>query len=234
MKLANEFYIESPGGFPSGITLDNILYEKAWRNRSLAEAFEKIGLAERSSQGLDDIFEQSIRDGKGLPDLSKSDAHTVRLSIPAQVKDKDFILYLSRIINERLINLSFGEIYELEQIREQQEIKSPKFKDKFLKLGIIEKIGRTSGAKYILSNKYYASIGKSGMHTRLTGLSREEKKALILKHLQTKGRGNFRQFADAFPQLERSGVTNLLMELKRKGKIKYIGSRRSGYWEIKT
>ncbi|MDP2913468.1 MAG: putative DNA binding domain-containing protein [Candidatus Omnitrophota bacterium] len=230
----HEFYIESPGGFPPGITLDNILYEKAWRNRSLAEAFEKIGLAERSSQGLDDIFEQSIRDGKGLPDLSKSDAYTVRLSIPAQVKDKDFILYLNRITNERQINLSFVEIYELEQIREQQEIKSPKFKDKFLKLGIIEKIGRTSGAKYILSHKYYASIGKSGTHTRLTGLSREEKKALILKHLQTKGKGNFRQFADAFPQLERSGITNLLMELKREGKIKYTGSRKSGYWEIKT
>ncbi len=228
----HEFYIESPGGFPAGITLDNVLFEKAWRNRTLAEAFEKIGFAERSSQGLDDIFTQSIRDGKGLPDLSQSDEHNVRLSIPAQVKDKNFIMYLNRIINERQINLSFEEIYELEKIREHLETKSLKFKERFLKFGIIEKVGRTKGSKYILSDKYYVSIGKSGTHTRLVGLSREEKKALILKHLRTKGKGNFRQFSDAFPQLERSGITNLLMELKRDGKIIYMGSRKSGHWEI--
>lgn len=229
-----EFYIESPGGFPPGITLENILFEKAWRNRTLAEVFEKIGFAERSSQGLDDIFEQSIRDGKGLPDLSKTDGFAVRLSIPAQVKDKDFILYLERIMQERRISLSFEEIYELEKIRGQQGIKGTIFKDKFLQLGIIERLGRTSGAKYILSQQYYSSIGKSGTHTRLAGLSREEKKVLIIKHLQKEGTGNFQQFADAFPQLERSGIVNLLMELKREGKIKHLGSRKSGCWHIVT
>ena len=50
------FDIESPGGFPLGITLENVLTEKAWRNRTLADAFEKIGFAERSSQGLYKIF----------------------------------------------------------------------------------------------------------------------------------------------------------------------------------
>ncbi|MBE7444099.1 MAG: hypothetical protein HS132_02140 [Planctomycetia bacterium] len=50
-----EFIIESPGGFPSGITIENILYKTSWRNRSIAETFEKAGLAERSGQSMDDI-----------------------------------------------------------------------------------------------------------------------------------------------------------------------------------
>ena len=178
------FFIESPGGFPSGITLENVLTEKAWRNRLLAENFEKIGFAERSSQGLDDIFEQSIRDGKGLPDLSQSDSNTVRLYIPAQVKDKNFILYLERITNEYQASLSFEEIYELEKIREYQKTAKPEFKNKFLQLGIIESVGKGRGTKYILSQRYYETIGQSGKHTRLKGLSRDQIKALILNHIK--------------------------------------------------
>ncbi|MBI5826603.1 MAG: hypothetical protein HZB22_02570 [Deltaproteobacteria bacterium] len=41
-------------------------------------------------QGMDDIFEGTIKEGKGLPDLSGSDDLSVRLRIPAQVKDKNF------------------------------------------------------------------------------------------------------------------------------------------------
>ena len=84
------FNVESPGGLLPGITLENILYERAWRNRTLAEAFEKIGFAERSGQGLDDIFERSIKDGKGLPDLSKTTKDLVRLSIPRASQRQGF------------------------------------------------------------------------------------------------------------------------------------------------
>ena len=108
------------------VNLTNFLSEKSWRNRLLAESFEKIGFAERSSQGLDEIFEKSIRDGKGFPDLTKSNSHSVKLSIPAQVKDEDFILYLERIANERQVSLSFEEIYELEKIRESQKVEDRK------------------------------------------------------------------------------------------------------------
>jgi len=133
---------------------------------------------------VDDIFEKAIRDGKGSPDLSKSDAYSVRLSIPAQVKDKDFILYIERITNERQVDLSFEEIYELEKIRENQKVDNAGSRNKFLQLGIIEQVGRTSGARYILSHKYYIHKGKSGIYTRLRGLSREHKKELIVQHLR--------------------------------------------------
>ena len=73
----------SPGGFLPGITPENVLERQAWRNRRIAEVFQKLGLVERSGQGMDQIFESTIRDGKGLPDLSGSDSSQVSLKIPA-------------------------------------------------------------------------------------------------------------------------------------------------------
>ena len=225
-----KFQIESPGGFPPGITLENVLTERKWRNRFLAEAFEKIGFAERSSQGLDDIFERAIRDGKGLPDLSRSDSYAVRLSIPAQVKDKDFILYLDRITNERNIDLSFEEIFELEKIREKQKIERPEFRNKFLNYGMIEAVGKGRGTKYILSQRYYETIGQSGKHTRLKGLSRHQIKELILNHIKGGKPSTVESLITGFSECKSKDLSNMLQELKADGKIYYEGRRPKGMW----
>ncbi len=74
----------------------------------------------------------------------------------------------------------------LSQLEETIDIQ---FKDKFLELGIIEKIGRTNGMSYMLSHAYYAHQGKTGVYTKIVGISRDEKKELILKHLQKNSKG---------------------------------------------
>lgn len=224
------FTIESPGGFLPGITPENILYKREWRNRCIAEMLEKAGLVERSGQGMDDIFEQTIREGKGLPDLSKSDNFSVRLIIPAQVKDRNFVLFLEKITNEKQITLSFEEIYQLEIIREKQPVTKPGYKDKFLEYGIIEPVGKTRGRQYILSHRYYVLEGALGIHTRLTGLSRDQKKELIINHLKKNKKGIFTEFLDAFSDLKPKDVENILQELRKAKRIKYVGSKRSGYW----
>lgn len=226
------FVIESPGGFLPGITPENVLYKREWRNRCIAETLEKAGLVERAGQGMDDIFENTIREGKGLPDLSGSDAFTVQLRIPARVKDKNFILFLEKITKEKQITLSFEEIYELEKIREEQPVARPRFKEKFLQAGIIEKTGRTRGTKYLLAHQYYTREGKPGVYTRLVGLSRNQKKELILNHLWKNKKGCMKDFQDVFPDLRRSDIHNLLQELKKAGQIVRVGTRQSGYWTL--
>ena len=225
------FVVESPGGFPPGITIENILHKRNWRNRCIAETFEKAGMVERSGQGMDDIFEYTIREGKGMPDLSRSDDFSVCLTIPAQVRDRKFILFLEKIVNEKQISFSFDEIYELEKIRENQPVSSIENRDKFLGTGVIEQIGKTSGAKYILSHTYYAHEGKVGAHTKLSGLSRAKNKELILNHLK-QNKGYRHDLMEAFPELDPMDVSNLLQELKRENKIIFLGSRRSGYWRL--
>lgn len=225
-----EFCVESPGGFPSGITPENILEKTWWRNRDIVEVFEKAGLVERAGQGMNDIFESTIREGKGIPSFLGSDEYSVVLRIPAQVKDKNFILFLEKIAQEKQIALLFEEILELERIREEQIVTKPEFKKRFLDLGIIARVGKTKGAKYGLSHKYYIYQGSLGTYTRITGLSREQRKELILNHLRKNQKGFMKDFRDAFQDMRQSNINNLLQEMKKAGKIDHVGSRRSGYW----
>jgi len=225
------FIIESPGGLPPGITIENILHKRYWRNRCIAETFEKAELVERSGQGMDDIFEYTIKEGKGLPDLSKSDVFSVCLQIPAQVKDKKFILFLEKIIKEKQVTLSLEEIYELEKIRKNQPVAHIENRDKFLEMGIVERIGKTKGAKYILSHTYYAHEGKVGIHTKLAGLSREKYKELIIEHLR-KNKGYRHDLRLAFQELNPQDISNIFQELKREKKIKFSGPRRTGNWSL--
>lgn len=227
------FVIESPGGLPAGITVENILHKRFWRNRCIAETFEKAGLVECSGQGMDDIFEYTIKEGKGLPSLSKSDAFSVCLEIPAQVKDKNFILFLEKIINRKQISLSFDEIYELEKIRGNQPVALVDHRNKFLDMGIVEQVGKTKGAKYILSHAYYAHEGKVGAHTKLAGLERDKYKELIINHLK-KNKGYRQDIADAFFELDPMDISNLTQELKRANKIRFIGAPKTGYWELES
>jgi ATP-dependent DNA helicase RecG len=230
-----EFFIESPGGFPPGVTLENILNTKSWRNRCIAETFEKAGLVERAGQGLDDIFLNSIKEGKGEPDLTKSDNYSVRLSIPAQIKDKNFVSYLEKIVNETQTSLSFEEILELEKIRcGQKSDLPPKALERFLRNGIIERIGKTRDTKYILSRNYYVYTEKLGLHTRLRGLERNKYKTLIIGHLEKNEKGYIKEFKDAFFELEVKTIRNMLSELRNEGKIVFIGNKKYGFWILKN
>jgi len=224
--------IISPGGFLPGITPENIIEKQASRNRRIAEVFQKLGLVERSGQGVDQIFEVTIRDGKGLPDFIGTDNFQVVLNIPAQVKDKDFILFLEKVSRERQVLFSFYEVYELELLREQHAVNGLKNKKKFLDLGIIEKVGNTSGTKYILSHKYYTYENKPGVYTRIKGLSRQHKKELILEHIKRENVGSRQDFIDAFPELQPKDISNLLQELKNEKKIVREGSDKVGIWKL--
>lgn len=231
----NSLTVISPGGFPNEITPENVLNAPPhWRNRLIAEAFERTKLVERSGQGIDNIFETSIRQGKGLPDFDGTSDSTVQINIPALVKDAEFVKFLEKVANEKQVTFSFDEIYELEKLREKKVLSVLSHKEKFLKLEIIEKVGKTSGTKYILAHRYYSYQERPGIYTRIRGISREKNKELILNHIQREGRGMKKDFIDAFPELKVSDVSNLLQELKGEGKIERVGSERAGYWKLKS
>lgn len=231
------FSVTSPGGFPfsvsEDITLEEVLKAAHWRNRLIAEAFERTKLVERSGQGIDNISEASIRQGKGLPNFQGTSNDTVQINIPAKVHDTEFVKFLEKVANEKQISFSFDEIYELELLREKKALVNLQHKEKFLKLGIVEKIGKTSGMKYMLSHHYYSYEEKPGIYTRIRGVTREYKKQLILEHIKREGRGGRDDFLDIFQDLKARDISNLLQELKKDGKIERVGSDRAGYWRVK-
>jgi hypothetical protein len=87
--------------------------------------------------------------------------------------------------------------------------------------GIIERIGRGRGVRFILSRKFHSFLGQHGAYTRRKGLDRETNKALLCKHiLENQEAGSaFHDLEQVLPALSRNQVQKLLQELKAEGRI---------------
>ncbi len=224
--------IESPGGFPPGITPENIIYKQYPRNRRIAEVFQKCGLVERSGQGADKMFRLSIEEAKPRPDYSKSDAFSVILRMRGEIQDIQFLKFFEKVYSEKKISWTTRDLILLDDIR-AGKISLPEYQDclyRMMEQGIVEKFGRGRGVKYILSKRFYTFLGEKGVYTRKKGLDKEEKKALILKHLENHNSGTMKEFEQIFPSLSRHQIFNLLRQLKQENKVRFKGSSKKGIW----
>jgi ATP-dependent DNA helicase RecG len=108
-QYARRLEIDSPGGLPYGITLQNILDRQNPRNRRIAEVFARCGLVERAGQGMNLIFEESLRTGKPVPDFPRTDKYQVGMTLYGNVKTRSSS-DLSRRSRRRLARFSAREI----------------------------------------------------------------------------------------------------------------------------
>ena len=136
--------IVSPGGFPPGITPENILDQQLPRNRRIAETFARCGLVERSGQGADRMVEECVRHGKPLPDYSRSDPHEVWLTLDGEIRDENFLKFLERVGHETLDSLDPHDFLILGLIASGKRLPAElqPHVPRLLELGILERIGR--------------------------------------------------------------------------------------------
>lgn len=73
--------ISSPGGFPAGVRLDNLLVVPPHPHSPLlADAFKRTGLVERTGRGINRMFAEQLRVGRPAPDYGRSsDDHVVAI-----------------------------------------------------------------------------------------------------------------------------------------------------------
>jgi ATP-dependent DNA helicase RecG len=223
--------IENPGGLPDGITPETILQRQFRRNRLIAEALQKCGLIERSSQGVDKMFRLMLRQGKRRPDYSGSDDNRVLVRLDGEIQDPEFFNFVERLRREKGLTLDLSDLLLLDDIRQGKIRTADDPVRRLMAQGLVEKVSRGRGTRYILSKKYYTVAGQKGAYTRKRGLNRETNKALILTHLEHHGRGTFQEFHEALDGLNRNQIHGLLNELREEGKIRHVGPRRYGYWE---
>lgn len=226
--------IVSPGGFPAGITRENVLWKQSPRNRKIAEVLARCGLVERAGQGTRLIFEESIRQGKPLPDFGGTDDYQVCLTICGNVQDEGFLKFIERIGQERLRTFSTKDFLVLDSVRREASVPE-QFKGQLTALveeGIIERVGRGRGVRHLLSKRYYSITGKKGVYTRKRGLDRGTNKALLLKHIEdnrAQGSG-FSELWQVLPSLSRETVRSLLNDLRDSGRIECRGRTKGARW----
>lgn len=226
--------IVSPGGFPPGITPENILREQNPRNRRIAEVLGKCGLVERAGQGFDLIFRECIRQSKPLPDFSHSHAHAVWLTLHGEIQDPEFLRFLEEIGQERMAMFSTDDFLVVDLVHREQPVPDHLRSQvaHLLEQGIIERMGRGRGVRLLLSQRFYRRLGKAGVYTRKRGLDRETNKALLLKHIQDnrKEGSPLQELRQVLPALSRDQVQTLLRELKAAGLIHNAERTRASRW----
>lgn len=214
--------------------LTQFQWEQNPRNRRIAEAFTKCGLVERAGQGYDIIFQTCIEQGKPLPDFSRTTNASVCVSISGKVRNIDFLRFLRSIDEVRRAQLSVEDFLLLDCIYSQDSIPD-RLRTRVARLveaGIIERVGRGRGVRYILARGLYQASGKAGLYTRQKGLDRATNKELLLQHLRAaRERGaRFEELQQVLPHLSRDQIQSLLRELKRENKIRVEGVTRAARW----
>lgn len=235
-QYARRLEVTSPGGLPSGVTVDNILDQQVPRNRRLAEACARCGLVERSGQGMNLIFERTIRHSKPLPSFDKTSEHQVWLTLHGTVGNPAFVRFLERVGQETLQSFSTGDFLILDCLQQERLVPPglrPQLK-RLTDLGVIEAIGRGRGAHYILSSALYTAMGRPAAYTRQKGLDRSTNKELLVQHLANRfpsGCG-LEELQQVLPHVARRTIQTYLQELRRAGRIRLVGSGRGSTWSV--
>jgi ATP-dependent DNA helicase RecG len=226
--------IVSPGGFPQGVNPENILWRQNPRNRRIAEVLARCGLVERSGQGVNAMFEESIKESKPRPDFTGTDDYQVFLTLRGEVQDVRFLRFLEQVGRETLLSFTTEDLLILDTLRHQDAV--PEEFTLRLKIlrerGLVETIGTGKGTKYLLSKRFYMAIGDKAAYTRRRGLDRETNKALLIKHLEhyaAEG-SQLRDLIKVLPNLSRGQIQSLMKELKQEGRAYPKGKTKGGRW----
>jgi len=206
------------------------------RNRRIAEVLSKCGLVERAGQGFDLIFRECIRQSKPLPDFSRTDTHFVWLTLHGEIQDTEFLRFLEEVSQERMAEFSTEDFLVVDLIHREQKV--PRYMksrvDYLIGQGVIERMGRGRGTRYILSRSFYAHMKTKGVYTRRKGLDYNTNKALLLQHLtENKDTGcPIVELEQVIPSLSRRAIQRLLGELRSEGKARLAGSKKAARWWI--
>ncbi|NMH89312.1 ATP-dependent DNA helicase RecG [Flavivirga sp. Y03] len=225
--------IINAGGFPIGVTLDNLLITPSTpRNRLLADVLQKTGIVERSGQGVDKIFYNMLSEGKSEPDYSKSDFFHVTLKLSAVIKDRAFALFIDSIQKElpKHKKLSVLEIITLNKIKERLPKKNLDLEqvNKLLDKKLIERRGKTNAIFYILSKDYYEFTDEKTKYYNLLEPDDNEVLAKIIQFLDKEDFAKMGDFANLFEgKLSRRQVRARVDKFVNDKMIEQVGSGKS-------
>ncbi|MEQ1696174.1 MAG: ATP-binding protein [Hyphomicrobiaceae bacterium] len=237
--------ISSPGGFLEGITPDNLLsHPPSPRNEVLANAFKRIGLAERTGRGVDIIYEGLVKYGRPRPRYDRSTAATVVVDLSAAEANLKFVeliaieqqkrgksLPLSALVVAQALltarRATAAELVDEIKVLSASEVKQQL--ELLVEAGLVQAHGVAKGRTYTMSAAVYSKLGKGTDYTRQAGISAARQEAMILDHVEQQGKIRRDEVIDLCG-LAPNQATKLLTKLKNQGKLVKHGEKRWAYY----
>ncbi|MDR0948548.1 MAG: HTH domain-containing protein [Lachnospiraceae bacterium] len=238
--------IDSPGGFPHGITRENIMFRQAPRNRLIAEILARCGLVERAGQGMDLIYELCIKEAKALPDFLDSDEYIVRMRFAGNKIDEKLLALFKRIGETITNTLSTEELLVIYSVFHGKKIDDEltHYLPRLISLGIImnDTLGLENGSiNYSIgvndsadNSAKYGLIARDEINGTISGtisgsLSEMEKR--ILKLLKETPYLTRKMLSEQALVSERTIQRNI-KSLQDKNILVRVGSRKNGHWKV--
>ena len=240
---ADRLEISSPGGFPPGVRIDNLLVvAPSLRSAILADAFKRAGLVERTGRGVDLIYEGQLRYGRPAPRYGRSGPAGVIVEIPTGPFNEGLI----RLVSERADagqSLQLTDLIVLNALHQERRLSINELAaslqrdptdargliNRMVDNGLVESRGESKGRTYHLSSAVYRALGEPASYVRTRGIEPLQQEQMVLQYIASHGRITRGQAADLC-QLAPAQATRLLARLRDRGAIEQVGSRRSAHY----
>jgi ATP-dependent DNA helicase RecG len=238
---ADRIEVSSPGGFPEGVRLDNLLVTAPRpRNPLLADALKRAGIVERTARGIDTIFYEQLRNGRPAPSYARSDAAGVQVVLPGGEANLDFVqlivreaqdgrvmrldelLLLNALWQER--SLATGDAARLTQ---KPEPETRATLHRLVETGLVEERGRKKGRTWHLSAAAYRALGDKAGYVRQRGFEPLQQEQMVRQYVEKHGRIARREAAELC-RISGPQAYRLLKQLAAQGLLVREGTRGRG------
>lgn len=201
--------VESPGGFPSGITPETILHHRPkHRNPVLARILQRLGYVEQAGIGVDRIYRALLMNGKEPPQYVEQ-GDSVRLVLRDGLFDKGYALFAAEAV-ARGKPLTLDQLIVLSHLKRQRSI------DRATAAAVCQRSERETGE--ILA-------GDEAAYMRDRGLDAVRWREMVLEYARTWGSVTNEKCRDMCG-LNFHQATRLLAGLCRKGLLRREGRGR--------
>jgi ATP-dependent DNA helicase RecG len=235
--------ISNPGGFLEGITPENIIHHEPYpRNRTLAEALQKIGLVNRAGLGVDRMYEVLLENGKEPP-IYVAKPNSVVLKIFHEINES-FAKFCAEAERSGT-TYDLDEILILKNLCRHTEIDSatvaaicqrslPEVREKLsrmVKRNLLDKRGQKRGQHFYLARKVCDQIGEKVEYTRDRGIDEIRHPEMVKSYLRDHGTIRNKDCQELCG-IDRYHAIKLLNRMKQMGIIELKGNRGRGAYYV--
>jgi ATP-dependent DNA helicase RecG len=236
--------ISSPGGFPSGVRLDNLLVAAPHpRSPLLADAFKRTGLVERTGRGINRMFAEQLRFGRPAPDYGRSSDDHVVAVLPGGPANLSMARWVLEQESQRGTPLGLSELQvlaelvrerrattaELAHLLQRTDAETRNFLTRMVERGWIEARGEGKGRSWHLSAAVYRVLEAPAGYVRVRGFDPLQQEQMVMQHVETYGHITRAEVADLC-SLSSDQASRLLRRMASEGRLERRGERRGSVY----
>ena len=237
--------ISSPGGFPVGVRLDNLLVTAQHpRSPLLADAFKRAGLVERTGRGINRMFAEQLRVGRPAPDYGRSTDEQVVAVLPGGRANLPMTRWVLEQEDQQGMPLSLPELQVLSELMSERrattgdlapvlqrtDAETRTLLTRMVERGWVEARGEGKGRSWHLSAVVYRVLEAPASYVRVRGFEPLQQEQMVLQYVDAHGQISRAQAADLCA-LGPDQASRLLRRLTQRGELIRLGERRGSVYK---